>query len=221
MKPALLAAIALLAGTPAVAHRLDEYLQGTLLTIEKSRVDAQITLTPGVAIFPALITLIDTDGNGVVTTTEQRAYADRILRDLTLNIDGRPLTPKLQSMDFPPIEDMKEGRGEIHIEVAAELPPGGPNRKLTLENQHQSQFGAYQVNALVPRDPNVRIVAQKRNYTQSFYELDFVQPGTSGKPIALTALLLVGILALRVAATGYKSARTDLSHSTYENAARP
>jgi hypothetical protein len=158
--------------------------------------------------------LIDTDGNGVITTTEQRAYADRILRDLTLKIDSRLLAPKLVSMNFPPIEDMKEGRGEIHIEFAADLPPGGPNRKLILENRHQGQFGAYQVNALVPRDPSIRILAQNRNYTQSFYELDFVQPGTSAKPIALTALLLVGVLALRVTATGYKPTRTDLSRST-------
>jgi hypothetical protein len=221
MKPALVAAIVLLAGTPAVAHRLDEYLQGTLLTIETNRVDAQVTLTPGVAIFPLLIQLIDADGDGVITKTEQRAYADRILRDLTLKIDGQLLAPKLLSLEFPPIEDMKEGRGEIHIKFAADLPSGGPNRKLTLENRHQSQFGAYQVNCLVPRDPKILILAQHRNYTQSLYELDFVQPGTSPKPMALTALLLVGVLALCITATGYKPARTDLSRSSEETAARP
>ena len=44
-------AILLLAGTPASAHRLDEYLQATTISVEKDRVQAQIRLTPGVAVF--------------------------------------------------------------------------------------------------------------------------------------------------------------------------
>ena len=72
---------------------------------------------------------------------------------------------------------MKEGRGEIRIEFSAEVPRNGPNRKLTLENHHQSRIAAYQVNCLVPRDPDIRIVAQNRNYSQSLYELDYVQAG--------------------------------------------
>jgi hypothetical protein len=36
-------------------------------------------------------------------------------------------------------------------------------------------MAAYLVNCLVPRDPDIRIVAQKRNPLQSFYELDYVQ----------------------------------------------
>jgi hypothetical protein len=202
------AAILLLAGTPARAHRLDEYLQGTILTVEKNRMDALITLTPGVAVFPVLIADIDTDGSGSISATEQRAYADRVLADLSLKIDGQPLTPRLLSMEFPGIEEMKEGRGEIRIEFEANLPSGGPNRKLILENHHQSGIAAYQVNCLVPRDRDIRILAQKRNYTQSFYELDYVQAGmvsTSrpaawmqaiGKPLETMALLVFGWLAL-------------------------
>ena len=110
--------------------------------------------------------------------SEQRAYVDRVLRDLLLKIDGRPLRPHLLSMQFPTIEEMKEGRGEIRIEFDADLPAGGSSRKLTFENHHQSRIAAYQVNCLVPRDPDIRIVAQKRNYSQSFYELDFEQAGS-------------------------------------------
>src|ERR1700722_11282660 len=116
------AAILLLAGTPARAHRLDEYLQGTILSVEKNRMDAQITLTPGVAVFPLLIADIDTDGNGVISAAEQQAYVGRILRDLSLKIDGHSLAPRLLSMEFPAIAEMKEGRGEIHIEFDADLP---------------------------------------------------------------------------------------------------
>lgn len=55
------------------------------------------------------------------------------------------------------------------------------------------------MNCLVPRDPDIRIVAQNRNYSQSLYELDFAQAGErSGveKPLGTVALLVVAWLAL-------------------------
>ena len=72
---------------------------------------------------------------------------------------------------------MKEGLGEIQIEFTADLPRGGPNRRLIFENHHQSRIAAYMVNCLVPRDKNIRIAAQNRNENQSFYQLDYVQAG--------------------------------------------
>ncbi len=170
-------AILLLAGTPALAHRLDEYLQGAIISVENSRLQAQITLTPGVAVLSALLPDIDTDADGVISETEQCAYAGHVLRDLSLTIDGHPLTLQLLSMQFPTIEEMKDGRGEIRIEFNADLPRGGPNRRLIFRNNHQSRIAAYQVNCLVPRDPNIHIVAQKRNYSQSLYQLEYVQAG--------------------------------------------
>ncbi|HLK69479.1 MAG TPA: hypothetical protein VKU19_38880 [Bryobacteraceae bacterium] len=199
----LAAAILLFAGMPAHAHRLDEYLQGTLLSIEKNRVDAQMTLVPGVAVFAMLIADIDTDGNGAISESEARLYAGQVLRDLSLSIDGRRLMPHLVSVQVPGIEEMREGRGEIRIEFAADLPAGGATRKLTLENHHQSRIAAYQVNCLVPRDPDMRVNAQNRNYSQSLYELEFTQAGAradswslswfsaSPEPLGLVALLLV------------------------------
>jgi hypothetical protein len=171
------AAILLLAATCGFAHRLDEYLQGTLIAVDKNRIDAQMTLTPGVAVFPLLIAEIDLDSDGVISRIEQQAYAARVLGDLSIAIDGHPLTLRLLSVRFPTIEEMKEGRGEIRIEFDADLPSGGPNRKLTFKNRHQSKIAAYQVNSLVPSSRDIRILAQNRNYTQSFYELEFVEGG--------------------------------------------
>ena len=97
--------------------------------------------------------------------------------------------------------------GQIQIEFQADLPSGGPNRRLTFENRHQSGIAAYQVNCLVPRDPDIRIVAQRRNDSQSIYQLDYVQAGVhSGSSFAwgpvdrvslcTIALVLLGRLAL-------------------------
>ena len=196
-------AIFLLAGAPALAHRLDQYLQGAIVSIGKNRVDVQMTLTPGVAVFPAVIADLDANADGLISETEQRAYAERVLGDISMAIDRRPLIPHLLSAQFPAIQDMKDGGGEIRIEFDAALPDGGPNRKLTFENHHQSRIAAYQVNSLVPRDPGIRIVAQNRNYSQSLYELDYTQAGArsnmlagAGRPLGTIALLLFAWLAL-------------------------
>jgi hypothetical protein len=120
-----------LVATSAWGHRLDEYLQGTIISVAKSRLEAEITLTPGVAVFPVLIGDIDTNADGTISEAEQHAYAEHVLRDLSLAIDGRPLTPHLTSAEFPAIGDMREGRGEIRIDFNADLPRGGVGRKLT------------------------------------------------------------------------------------------
>jgi hypothetical protein len=201
------AAILLLAGMPAFAHRLDEFLQGTLIAVEENRVTAQMTLTPGVAVFPMLMPEIDLDSDGVISGIEQRAYAGRVLGDLSIAIDGHALTPHFLSAQFPSIEEMKEGRGEIRIDFDLSLRAGGATRKLTLENHHQSRIAAYQVNCLVPRSPDIRILAQNRNYSQSFYELEFAQgaephdPGVTsssglGTPLGTIFLVLAAGLTL-------------------------
>jgi hypothetical protein len=180
MKSRRATVILLLAGMPAGAHRLDEYLQGAIVSVSKDRVQAQMTLTPGVAVYPMVLAGIDTDADGVLSPAEQKAYGERVLRDVTVTIDGHALTPHLVSLEFPSTDEMKEGRGEIRIEFSADLPRGGPSRTLTFDNRHQSRIAAYQVNCLVPRDPDIRIVAQNRNYLQSHYELKYVQTGAAG-----------------------------------------
>ena len=167
----------MLVATGASAHRLDEYLQGAIFSVSKNRLNADLILTPGVAVFPMLIPDIDTNADGAISDAEQHAYAERVLADLSLNIDGHRLTPHLESAEFPAIDEMKEGRGEIHLQFYADLPHGGASRKLVFENHHQNKISVYQVNVLVPRDPDIRIASQKRNYSQSLYELDFDEAG--------------------------------------------
>jgi hypothetical protein len=166
-------------GGVAFGHRLDEYLQGTILSVGKTRLEAQMTLTPGVAIFPKLVAAIDADGDGVISEKEQRAYAAQVLRDLSIKVDGASLTPELVSVRFSNPGGMKDGLGEIAIDYSAELPRGGRSRKIVLQNHHQGAIAAYQVNCLVPKDPDIRIEAQKRDYLQSVYEVDYSQSNVS------------------------------------------
>ena len=166
-------------GVPARAHRLDEYLQAAILSLHKDRVQASLRLVPGVAVFPAVFASMDTNSDGALSQAERLAYAERVLRDLSVTLDGKHLEPRLSVVDFPTVDQMKQGLGEIHLEFTAELSSGPGNRKLVFENHHRSQISAYLVNCLVPRDPAIRIVAQNRNENQSFYELDYVQTGAA------------------------------------------
>ena len=177
MKARLAAACAILLslGTSTSAHRLDEYLQATNLSVEKDHVQARLRLIPGVAVFPTVFASIDTNADRVLSATEQQAYAEQVLHDLSLTMDGHALQLRLVSWEFAKTSEMKEGRGDIQLDFHAEVLPSGRNRKLVFENHHQSRIAVYLVNCLVPRDPDIHVTAQHRNYQQSRYELDYVQ----------------------------------------------
>src|SRR5215469_9188086 len=120
----------LFAGSPAHAHRLDEYLEATLISVEKDRIQAQIRLAPGVAVLPVVLAGIDTNSDGVISDAEQRVYAERVLRDLSLTVDADRLKLHLLSVKFPGLEGLRDGIGEIQIEFSADVPRGGHSRRL-------------------------------------------------------------------------------------------
>jgi len=220
MKARLVAGtILLFFGRTAFAHRLDEYLQATTLSVEKDRVRAQIRLVPGVSVFPAVLAAIDSDGDGALSEAEQRAYAERVLRDLSLAVDGQRVPLRVVSSQASTTEAMRYGLGEIRLELAGEVPRGAGPRRLVFENHHRSGIAAYLVNALVPTDPAIRITAQDRNYDQSFYRVDYVQSadgrGASSGPswsgagawLGAAALLLSARLYTRMASSSRRPAR--------------
>jgi hypothetical protein len=177
-------AISLLLAASGFAHRLDEYLQATIFTVEKDRVQGSMRLVPGVAVSSVVLGGIDANGDGAISQMERQGYAKRVLHDLSLSVDGERLTPELVSVSVPNSGDMKQGLGEIKIDFTAALPAGGSHRKLIFENHHQGRISAYLVNCLVPADKDIQITAQNRNYNQSFYQLDYAQtPGLANSPI--------------------------------------
>jgi hypothetical protein len=164
------------------AHRVDEYLQATTIVVGKDRVQAEIRLTPGIEVFPVVLATVDTNRDGAISVAEQRAYAARVLRDVSLEVDGHRLTLRLVSSKFAAVEEMQEGRGAIQLDLEAAVPRGGPERTLTFENHHLSKIGVYLVNGLVPTDPDIRYRLQSRNYEQARYQLDYVQTGVAADP---------------------------------------
>jgi hypothetical protein len=129
----------LLLANQASAHRLDEYLQATIISLQADYLDVSMRLIPGVSIAPAVIAAIDGNGDGVLSATEQRTYAERVLADLWVTIDGKSVQPHLASYDFPQPAEMRQGLGEIHIEYSAELPRSDADHSLVIVNHHSAR----------------------------------------------------------------------------------
>lgn len=176
------AALAFTLGTslhaPASAHELDEYVQSTLISVEKDHLDLQMRLVPGVEVFSQVLASIDANQDGAVSKAEEQAYARSVLHDLTLTVNGQRVTPEIVSIQFPSVDLMKEGLGEIQLALRVPIAKHGARQKLVLENHHQRAISAYLVNCLKPQDPSLHIVGQHRSADQSHYELEYESPPT-------------------------------------------
>lgn len=176
---AIIAACTLLFAPSAFAHRIDEYLQATVFTLQANRVQASMRLIPGILVAPSVIAEIDSNHDGVFSENEERAYAQRVLSDLSITSGDKSVTPNLLSWSFPQPAHLRDGVGEIHIDYSMDLPSGGPTRTFTVANHHLNGESVYLMNVLVPQDPDIRIAAQKRNEPQSIYEIDYQQATTA------------------------------------------
>jgi hypothetical protein len=156
------------------AHRLDEYLQATLVAIEPDGFRLQINLTPGVAIAERVLPLIDRNRDGVISTNEAAAYAELLKRDLVVHLDQRNVELKLTASNFAEPSELRAGVGIIQMEFSVapgKLAPG--LHMLSFENRHLPAASVYLFNAAQPVSASVRIIGQKRNENQSTGEITF------------------------------------------------
>ncbi len=91
----------LLFGKAAWAHRIDEYLQATIVSLQENEAQASMRLIPGVMVAPSVIAAIDSNHDGMFSENEKQAYVQRVLGDLSVTIDGKSVRPTLRSWSFP------------------------------------------------------------------------------------------------------------------------
>ena len=180
MKPLLLAL--LLAGG-ASAHRLDEYLQATFIGPARNGIDVEIQLTPGVAMLPAFLAIVDQSGG-------PQAYAARASRDVELRIDGAPAPLSLVESAFPTIEAMREGLGTIRLK----LHTSRTGHRVRFENRHLPELSVYLVNCLAA--PSLVVTGQRRDVAQRSIEFTYSFPPGPLWPAA-AGTLLTALLAFR------------------------
>ena len=156
-----------------LAHRLDEYLQAARLSLALDRIVLRADLTPGVDVAPLIFARINTNRDGRISDREGRAYANQVLKEIVLEVDGRRLRLDLVSSQFPSFQEMSGGTGAIRIEARAAW-VGVPGRhSLFYQNNHRPDLGAYLVNALVPASREIEITEQHRDPLQREIRLAF------------------------------------------------
>lgn len=194
---AVKAAIVLaIAAFTADAHLVDAYLQAAQISIQADRVDVELNLTPGILLVPAILSSIDGDADGVLSPSEIRAYAERVLRNLSLQEDGRNYQLQLRTVSVDPVADLHEGLGSIHIAYVANLAglEGGGHR-LTFRNGFEDPIGIYLANAMRPASDLVTIQKQWRDPRQQQVSIDYRLATSAWWPQARLPILgLLGLL---------------------------
>ncbi|MXV15817.1 HupE/UreJ family protein [Hufsiella ginkgonis] len=172
-----------LVSTPgAFAHRLNEYLQATTISLSRDKVVLGFHLTPGVDVALAILKIIDLNNDHQISEAEEQGYLKMLSHDLLVSIDGHSTTLHLSSFSFPAVRDFSKGTGSITINYEGDIDQQKPSHTFILKNRHYPSIAVYLVNCLLPADPSVHVTSQTRNTNQSIYQLDF----TTG-PISLAS----------------------------------
>ena len=176
MTRALLSAVIviLIASAEASAHRLDEYLQASRVSLGLGRISVEIDLTPGASIALGIITLLDRDRDGLISPLEATAYGEDVLSDVVVEFDGLPVPLTLARVEVPPVDDMRQGFGAIRLQALSELGSfGGGRHHVRLRNRHAPLFSVYLVNALIPEVRDIRVIAQTRDPQQQEVRIEY------------------------------------------------
>jgi hypothetical protein len=178
---ALFAALALSAGATTVsAHRQDEYLHAARIAIAPEGVRVELSLTPGIAVADAVIRDIDADGDTTLSPAEQRRYAERVLRGISLRVDGRDVALAVAGIRFAQPAALRNGDVAITLEAASpslRLTPG--THQIAFHNGNAAHGAVYLANALMPDGDQVAITKLAHAVDQSHLTVAFtVRPST-------------------------------------------
>ena len=158
----------------ASAHRLDEYLQATRLSLSANQIGVEIDLTPGVDVAQAIFAMINTDHDGRISPSEGERYANQMVRETALEIDGRRAQLDVLRYEFPSFQEMSAGEGTIRIYARAIWRGSAGAHRLVYQNNHKADLSVYLVNALRPGTPAIEITEQHRDPFQRGMNLGFL-----------------------------------------------
>jgi hypothetical protein len=179
---------------PAGAHRLDEYLQATRLSIDIGHVDLEMELTAGAAHASDVFAWIDTNGDGEISGAEGEAYARQVLRSVVLKVDGYAVPVTLAGSSFPQFRDMRLGVGTIRLRATAKVPSAGAGRhQVSFFNTHRLESSVYLVNALVPENPRIQLGDPRRDAGQHGLTLDYTVIAETPSRLDRSFALLAGL----------------------------
>ena len=218
--------------TPSFAHRLDELFQEARVSIQSDRVVVDLDLTPGIQAAPGLIAVLDTDRNGVISGEEGLDFAQTVIRQSALSVDGTVLPLAVTGHDESAVAVLRAGAGVIHVQAQSSPHPmaAGGAHVVRYRNGFDPGLSLYAANATLPADEHIVIRRQERDQDQRELAIHFDVRGrfaaaAIGGPALLmgivTALLLIRRWHRYRVATAVGSAMTVLFGVLLMDAAPP
>jgi hypothetical protein len=196
----------------AMAHRLDEYLQATLVTIETNTIRLEISLTPGTSVATQLLARIDTDGNGQISANEAQSYAQVLKKSLTTRLDERDTPLRLSRINIPEVDELVSGDVVIQIIFSNHLPSlTRGTHTLAFTNHHEAAIGAYLLNATRPMSTAVQIQKQNRNSSQSGGEIIFTYNPPRSENTTVGLLICAGAFLGGIGVSFWSARRQNLT----------
>ena len=147
---------AIVAADAASAHPVHEVVQNAYLTLTPGSVRLELELTAGPQVAPRIIRVLDRNGDRRISPVEARAYADRVLAQSGLMIDGRPLTIRTLTVDVPSYSAMLGAHGTIRILAAAARPDRVGAATLAYQNRYSPAESRCDANVFVKAHGQVR-----------------------------------------------------------------
>ncbi len=162
-----------LAGAPASAHRLDEYLQAMRVDVRTDGIVVELDLTPGANLAADIIAALDRNGDGEIGPDEADSHATGVLNSLDVQIDGRSAALTKTRQDFPALEELRDGAGVIRLMFVADIEQAGGTHHLIVRNGYRPDVGVYLANALQPSSGSITIGRQVRNRQQRTLSIEY------------------------------------------------
>src|SRR3954470_18408728 len=88
------------------AHPLDEIVHASYLTLTNETLLVDVDVSPGVLVAAKVLPMIDTDNSGDISQAEGQAYADTVVKSLSLKANNTAILLTLNRVEYPPYLDL-------------------------------------------------------------------------------------------------------------------
>ncbi len=138
------------------AHPVDEVAQGAYITLAPGEVRIELDITPGPAVAGALLRSLDTNADRRVTDEEARAYAERVLKQSTLTLDGVAVSWTMKRVRVPPYANLEQQGDTLKIYGLAKRADRAGVHSLTYQNRYAPAQGWCIANVFLAPDAHRR-----------------------------------------------------------------
>lgn len=146
----------LLAPGWAAAHPVDEVVQGAYLTLAPGTVRLELDVTPGPAVAGAVLRSLDARPDRLITDAEARAYAERVLAQSAILLDGVAAAWRLEKVSTPPYDALRLKADTLKIYAVAARPDQVGSHSLSYHNRYRPADSQCIANIFLQPGPGLR-----------------------------------------------------------------